>query len=440
MEISRAVEDTVSIFAGALTRVDPATLVADAVQATDNAILVEGIPYALRPGSRLIVIGIGKAAASMALGVEEALGDRIDGGVVVIKRGTLSSDARPSRIQVVEASHPVPDETSMSAARRILEAVHDLCADDLVLALISGGGSALVELPAAELSISDLAVTTDILLRAGADIRVLNAVRRRLSKTKAGGLARAAAPARIINLVISDVLGNPLDVIASGPTVEVLPEGTAAETLVRCLGVGVWAQLPERVRAVLEKPEADLPIAGHNVVRSIILADAGLAAEVAGDAARENGYTPIILGTHFEGEAREFGRFWSVVVLQMREGLGTFRPPLCLIGAGELTVTVKGNGIGGRNTEMALSAALEIEGVPGVAVASLATDGDDAGTGTAGGVVVGGSVELARRTGLDPVALLANNDSLRFLDATAGVVVTGPTGTNVNDLYLGLIP
>ncbi len=438
MDLRRAFDDIGTIFAGALDRVDPAQLVAGAVRIEDGVVVIDGARYPVTDSARLVVIGFGKASLGMARGIEDALGDRIDRGVVVTKRGSPAPVRPLSRFRVMESSHPVPDETSLESARLILDAVAGLSADDLVLVLISGGGSALVEMPVNGVSIADLAETTNLLLRAGVDIRTLNRVRRRLSLIKGGGLARAAFPARVVNLIISDVLGNPVEVIAGGPTVAVAEDEASPEAVIRRLGI--WNALPESIRHALRGVVPGRPEADVRVLQSLILADAGMAADGAAGAAREIGYSPVVLGTRFEGEAREFGRFWAAIARHARLTGGPFQRSACLIGTGELTVTVRGDGTGGRNTEMALAAALEIADVTGVAIASLATDGEDGVTGAAGGAVTGSSVDLALRTGLDPAALLANNDSLRFLDATAGLVVTGPTGTNVNDLYLALIP
>lgn len=438
MELRRALDDIATIFAGALDRVDPSRLVAGAVRIDDGAVVIDGARYPVTASARLVVIAFGKASLGMARGIEDALGDRIDRGVVVTKQGSPAPVRPLSRFRVVEASHPVPDEASLEAARLILDTVAGLSADDLVLVLISGGGSALIEMPVHGVSIADLAEITNLLLRAGVDIRTLNRVRRRLSLIKGGGLARAAFPARVVNLIISDVLGNPVEVIAGGPTVALAEDEASPEAVIRRLGI--WNALPEPIRFALRGVVPSRSAAGVQALQGLILADAGTAADGATGAAREIGYAPVVLGTRFEGEAREFGRFWAAIARHARLTGGPFQRPACLIGTGELTVTVRGDGTGGRNTEMALAAALEIADVPGVAIASLATDGEDGVTGAAGGVVTGSSFDLAVRTGLDPAALLANNDSLRFLDATTGLVVTGPTGTNVNDLYLALIP
>ena len=438
MVIQRARDDIAAIFAAVLDRIEPARLIRDAVRLADGALIIDGVRHRIGPSTRLVAIGFGKASLGMARGIEDAIGDRIDRGVVVTKHGAPAPDRPLARIRVVEASHPVPDETSLDAARLLRDAVAGLSADDLVLVLISGGGSALLEMPVDGISLADLAGTTDLLLRTGADIRTLNLVRARLSQVKGGGLSRAAHPARIVNLIISDVLGNPVEVIAGGPTVEPAGDQSSPEPLIRRLGI--WDELPASVRLALRVPALNRRPVDAHVPRTTILADVRLVAEAAAEAARDIGYAPAILGTRFEGEAREFGRFWAAMASHARLSQGPFPPPACLIGTGELTVTVRGNGTGGRNTEMALAAALAIADVPGIAIASLATDGDDAVTGAAGGVVIGSSVDLALRTGLDPAGLLRDNDSLRFLDAASGLIVTGPTGTNVNDLYLALIP
>lgn len=442
MEIERAVRDVRSIFAAALRRVEPRALVLEALQLDGDTLVVDDRRIPLAKGSRIIVVAIGKASIPMALGAEDALGELISRGVAATKRGALPADsaARPRRIEPLEAAHPVPDQSSVEAGRRVLELVHGLSPDDVVLVLISGGGSALVEQPVPGVELEDIAATTEMLMKAGAGIEVLNAARRRLSRIKAGGLARAIAPGKVVNLIVSDVLGNPLPVIASGPSVDPGPARLdAAEAAKR---LGVWEQIPEAARRVLSRAsndEVDRPLT--NVVASVVLADAAMAARAAAEGAEALGYQAEILATRFDGEAREFARFWSALARHQREARTSEAAarPVCLVGAGEMTVTVRGEGRGGRNTEMALAAALAIEGIEGVAIASLATDGDDGSSGAVGGVVVGASVQRAQERGVDPRRLLDENDSARFLDAASGLIVTGPTGTNVNDLYLALI-
>lgn len=438
MDLERARADVLAIFRAALRRVDPEALVRDALVLDGDAIVVRGTRYPLAPDARLIIVAIGKAAVGMARGATAALGARIDRGIAVTK--ALPGEELPRSvgpIVVVAGSHPVPDQASVAAGRRVLETVAGLRPDDLVLALISGGGSALVEAPADGVTLEDIARTTDLLLRAGADIGTLNSVRRPLSRIKGGRLAAAISPARVVNLIVSDVLGNPLPVIASGPTI---PADPGLDPVALARGLGAWDHLPEPVRRALTHAPRQSTGSGDNVVETIILADAAAAAQAAAEGARERGYYAAVLGTRFAGEAREFARFWAELARHARTGGGPIRPPVCLIGAGEMTVTVRGDGRGGRNTEMALAAALAIDGLPGVVIASLATDGDDGLSGAAGGMVDGVTAARIRDAGLDPVALLAANDSARALAAAGGLIQTGSTGTNVNDLYLALLP
>lgn len=438
MKIERATEDIAAIFSKVIEAMDPSTLVDRALILRSDSLIVSGTCYPLGQNAELRVLAIGKAALSMARGAEAALGSRLSAGLAITKEGLDAGTEPLQQFEVVEAGHPLPDERSVEAGRRALEFVRGLSADDVVLVLISGGGSALVELPDDGLTLSDIVATTDRLLRAGADIYALNAVRRPLSQIKGGQLALAAAPARIVNLIISDVLGNALPVIASGPTVPPSERHAGGDQLLRSLIAD--PSLPESVRSRLERTRERSTDSYAHVVQTEILADARAAAEAAATGAAALGYRPVVLGTKFTGEAREFGRFWSVIADEARRADGPFERPACLIGAGELTVTVRGDGRGGRNTEMALAAARAIAGVEDLAIASLATDGDDGTTGAAGGIVVGTSIQRATELGLSPEELLENNDSQRFLEATEGLIRTGGTGTNVNDLYLALIP
>ncbi len=434
MDQERARAEVERIFGHVLCELRPEQLVQQVLRLQAGVLVVDGVPHPLPAGARLVVLAIGKAASGMAAGAEAALGSRIDRGLVVTKRGFGTAHV-PKRFELFEASHPVPDRSSLAAGQAVRAAVSGLSADDLVLVLISGGGSALVEALRPGITLSDVAQATQALLGAGADIWLLNAVRRRLSSIKAGGLARAAAPARVVNLVISDVLGNPLPIIASGPSVDPGPEVADPSAAIQSLGV--WEDLPEPVRRALGEPASFDPVT--NVVQTVILADARRLAELARSAAEGLGYHAVVLGDRFTGEAREFARFWSAVAKHVRERAEPWLPPVCVVGTGELTVTVRGHGTGGRNTEMALAAALELDGVHGVAVASLASDGDDGTSRAAGGIVTGETALSIKQGGLDARRLLAENDSARALAAAGALLVTGPTGTNVNDLYLALI-
>lgn len=394
----------------------------------------------LRNFHRVWVVGFGKASVPMARAVEEVLGDWVFGGMVVTKHG---HGARLRRVEVLEASHPLPGRDGVMAAERVVEVVRAAREEDLVLCLISGGGSALLCLPAEGLALEDKVATTDLLLRSGATIGEVNAVRKHLSAVKGGQLARVAYPARVVGLVVSDVLGNPLDAIASGP---LSPDPTTYEDAVRVLQrYGLLNRVPGAVRRRLERglagelPETPKPgdpvftrVSLH-VVASVVEAAEGARAE-----AERLGYRALILTTWMEGEAREVGR---VVAALAREQVLRDRPvtkPACLIMGGETTVTVQGAGRGGRNQELALAAALGLADLEEVLVATLATDGTDGPTDAAGAFADGSTVARGRSQALEVERYLANNDSYTFFDALGDLIRTGPTGTNVNDLVLVL--
>ncbi len=389
---------------------------------------------------RVWVVGFGKASASMARAVEACLGDRVSGGVVVTKFG---HGLPLRRVEVLEASHPLPGPEGEVAARRVVALLRQAGARDLVVVLISGGGSALLPLPAEGLTLQDKVAVTDLLLRSGATIGEVNTVRKHLSAVKGGWLARAASPARVVGLVASDVLGNPLDAVASGPF---SPDPTTYTDALAVLDrYGLLEQVPASVRAHLERgARGDLPDtpkpgdAAFERVSLRVVVDVGEAVEAARDQAQRLGYHAVVLTTWLEGEAREVGR---VVAALAREEAVQDRPvpkPACLVMGGETTVSVRGGGRGGRNQELALSAALGIAGLRGVLVASFATDGSDGPTDAAGAFADGDTVQRGRALGLDAGVYLARNDSYTFFDALQDLVRTGPTGTNVNDLVLVL--
>ncbi|MDR7417157.1 MAG: glycerate kinase [Armatimonadota bacterium] len=397
--------------------------------------------YPLGAYDRILVVGFGKASAAMAQAVEEVLGDRISGGLVVTKEG----HALPlRRLEVVEAGHPLPDARGEDAARRVLRLARQADVRDLLLCLVSGGGSALLPLPAPGLTLEDKGRTTDLLLRGGATIGELNTVRKHLSAVKGGWLAKAAHPATVVVLVLSDVLGDRLDAIASGPFA---PDPTTYRDALEILErYGLLDEVPTAVRRHLERggagevPETPKPgDPAFERVHTVIVGNVARAAEAAAAQALALGYHTSILTTYLEGEAREVGRVVAAMALEERRAARPLPLPACLVLGGETTVTVRGMGKGGRNQELALSAALALEGVRGVLVVSFATDGTDGPTDAAGGVVDGATVFRARACGRDPRQHLARNDAYPCLDAVGGLLRTGPTGTNVNDLVLVLI-
>lgn len=437
--MSKALRDELTAIAReALAAVAPDECIRRAVRREGDRLLVGERSYHLAQVRRVIVVGFGKASARMAAALEEILGEDISMGLVVTADGYK---VPTTRIEVVEAAHPVPDRRGLEAARRITDLVAQAREEDLLMVLISGGGSALLTYPAEGVSLSDLARTNELLLRSGAKIQEINAVRKHLSRVKGGQLARLAHPAPVVSLILSDVPGDPLDSIASGPTV---PDPTTFRDAVEVLRrYGLWAKVPasvkNRLEAGLRGEVPDTPKPADPVfqrVTNLIVGSGSTAAQAAEAAARRRGFAPLILTTTLEGEAREVGKVFAALTRELAKTGRPVPPPALLIAAGETTVTVKGEGKGGRNQELALSAALGIQGLGGVALLSLGTDGRDGPTDAAGGLVDGGTAERALTGGVDPERALDENDSYNALRAAGDLFVTGPTGTNVADLVL----
>jgi glycerate 2-kinase len=384
---------------------------------------------------RVIVLGCGKAGAAMARAVESVLGDRIDAGFVVVKDGyTLPT----RRVHLAEAGHPVPDRRGEEAARRILALAHDAGPRDLIVWLVSGGGSALLPAPAPPVTLEEKQDVTRLLLAAGATIGELNAVRKHLSLLKGGQLARAAAPARVLALLLSDVIGDPLDVIASGPTApDPTTFGDAVEVLTR-RGVldRVAPSVRQRLTAGARGDLAETPKPGDasfSGVTHLVVGNNRLVVDAAAAAAARAGYRPEIATTSLEGEAREVAR---TLVSRAR----ALESPACLIAGGETTVTVVGSGRGGRCQEFALAAASALRPDDDLVVLAAGTDGTDGPTDAAGAVVDADTIAKARARGLDADRALMDNDAHAVLRATRDLIVSGPTNTNLLDLYIVLSP
>lgn len=403
----------------------------------------EWAPRPLNQYRRVVVVGMGKAALAMASVVEAQLGDQIATGTVVVPRGYLetlpASLVFPQRIAVLEGGHPLPDEGSLQAAQRILQLAESCTAEDLLLVLISGGGSALCTDFVPPVTLADAQTTFQLLLASGADIYQLNAVRKHLSRIGGGQLARAAAPADVLALVISDVVGDELSVVASGPTV---PDPTTfAEAIAVLRRYRLWHQVPESVRVRLEagvrNPFLETPKAADPRFARVVTRLVGTnrrALEAAADEARRRGYSVRIVSDRLTGEAREVGPRLVAMLREVREPR-----PVCLLWGGETTVTVRGSGQGGRNQELALAAALAMQDWPAQAVLlSGGTDGRDGPTDAAGAWVTPNTVAEARQRGLDPLAYLNNNDAYAFFKTLDQLLVTGPTHTNVMDVQVAL--
>ena len=366
---------------------------------------------------RVLVLGCGKASGAMAAAAEEVLGDRVAGGFVVVKDGC----AVPlGRIELAEAGHPVPDQRGLHASARLLELAHGAGEDDLVLFLVSGGGSALTPAPAPPITLAEKQEVTRLLLASGAAIGELNAVRKHLSRFKGGQLARAAWPATVVTLALSDVIGDPLDVIASGPTA---PDPTtfadAADVLARRGVEGrVPASVRDRLQAGLRGDLEETPKAGDRVFNRVTNVVVG-----------NNRLITDFQTRALEGEARDVAR--DLVARARR-----LEPPACLVAGGETTVTVRGRGTGGRCQEFALAAALELQPKDGITVLAAGTDGSDGPTDAAGAIVDAATLGRAARAGVDARAALEDNDAHRCLRSSGDLLVTGPTRTNLLDLYV----
>ena len=408
------------------------TLFDTAVAAAQPANLIPGkLPP--RPTGRTLGIGAGKAAASMARAVEDNWPAALSGLVITPYGHSLACE----RIEVVEAAHPVPDSSGLDAAKRILAMVGDLSDEDLVLCLLSGGGSALLSIPAEGISLQEKQSLTASLLRSGANIAEINCVRKHLSAVKGGRLAVACSPAQLVTLAISDVPGNDISVIASGPTVPDETSSKVALDILQAYDVAV----PKNIRAHLRSAAAETPKPGDPVFagsETVILATADDAMNAAARAARQSNIEPLVLGD-LEGDATELAQSQAVLAREIAAGTGPVQAPCVLISGGETTVRVRGKSKGGRNCEYALALALALDRRPGVYAIACDTDGIDGTEDNAGCYVTPDSLHRADKQSLDAKSLLSENDSYRFFSAIGDLVVTGPTRTNVNDFRALLI-
>lgn len=401
-------------------------------QAQPALAVARHLPAPLR--GRTVVIGAGKASAQMARAFEEAWHGEIS-GLVVTRYGYAEAC---ERIEIVEAAHPVPDAAGQRAAARLVEMVSNLTEDDLVVALISGGGSSLLPAPAPGLDLEDEQAINRALLASGAPIGVMNLIRNQFSTIKGGRLAAAAYPARVATLVVSDVPGDDPALVASGPTLPLAGGRAEARRLAKLYRL----DLPETAARLLASDEnlppamGDAAFAGNSVVT---IASAALSLEAAADLARENGIEAAILSDSIEGEARDVAQVHAAMAREIATRDRPFQKPVVLLSGGETTVTLRGTGRGGRNGEFLLSLAIALDGVEGVTALAGDTDGIDGSEDNAGAYVDGSSARRMREAGVDPQAALANNDAYGAFAAIGDLFVTGPTGTNVNDFRAILV-
>ncbi|MBI5378677.1 MAG: glycerate kinase [Nitrospirae bacterium] len=433
-----------NLYQVALQAVDPEKRTRSLLQREGTVLRIGGDTYDLRSVRRLLLIGAGKAGVKMAHGAEATLGDRLTQGMVIVPSPPPAHRGGSPRLAFYPGGHPLPAEEGVVAARRMLELTRSAGEADLLLCLFSGGGSALLTLPVEGITLEEKRQVTRLLLEAGARIEELNAVRKHLSQVKGGQLGRAAFPARAIALILSDVVGDRPDVIASGPC---YPDPT---TYGEALEVIQRYPLRDRIPpAVLQHLEAGLrgeipetPKPGDPVLEQIphqLIGNNALALEAAGREAAALGFTPCIVDRALQGEAREAGRAIAGVIRQVREGKGAVKPPAALLWGGETTVTVRGDGKGGRCQELALAAAEGLAGLDGCVLLAAGTDGVDGPTDAAGAFVNGASLTRALAQGLDPETYLAQNNAYVFFDRLGDLLLAGPTGTNVMDLVIALV-
>ena len=428
-----------SIFDAGVRAVAPDAALMRHVCLEDGQLLVDGQSWKLPRRGRLLVLGAGKGVAPMGAAVEELLGDRIDTGMLVVKYG---HGLPLQQIAQVEAAHPVPDAAGAAATRALLELAAGAAADDLVLCLLTGGASALTPAPVSGVTLEDMQQVTELLLRSGATITELNAVRKHLSRFSGGQLARTAAPAGVVSVIVSDVVGDALDVIASGPTA---PD---VSTFADCMDIlahyGLGSAMPPAVLHHLRQgqlhQEAETPKPGDALFRHVqntLVATNRQALDAAAEQARSHGFRPVILTDRMVGEAREQAALLVTQARQMAAELAADAQPVCLLAGGETTVTLRGRGRGGRNQEMALAASLALQDCPHICALFAGTDGTDGPTDAAGGCAWAGNLAVA---GLEQARrALEENDSYAILHHCGALLRTGPTRTNVMDLAILLV-
>jgi glycerate 2-kinase len=427
------------ILSAALAAVDPAAAIRNSMQRQGNMLSIGQQTYDLTHYERVLLIGMGKAGTPMALASAEILGDALHQGIIVVKEGHGAQTELPERLRILEAGHPIPDQRGVDGAQQIADLLSTTTAKDLVIALISGGGSALLTLPIEGISLADLQALTKELLACGATINEINTLRKHLDRVKGGGLARLAQPAQLATLILSDVVGNPLDVIASGPTVP--DTSTFAEAYAILEHYQVLDQVPAAIVQHLHAGKAgeiaDTPKQGDPLfdkVQNLVIASNIHAADAALACAQQHGLNTLLLTSYLQGEAREVSRVFSAIAREIADTARPLARPACIVAGGETTVTIRGKGKGGRNQELALAGVSELGQLENIWLITLATDGGDGPTDAAGAVVNGQTLARARALGLEPAEYLARNDAYHFFQQLDDLLLPGPTHTNVNDL------
>jgi glycerate 2-kinase len=434
-------DDATAIFQAGLAAVDPAVAIRRYVSMDQDQLRINDKTVDLSHIDRVLVIGAGKASGAMAAALEGILGERITAGLVVVK---YDHAVTLSRISLVEAGHPVPDINGQKGAESICEHLQKAGQKDLVICLMSGGGSALLPFPRPGLSLADKQKTIQVLLSCGASIHEINTIRKHLSRIKGGHLAVCAHPARVVSLILSDVVGDDLDVIASGPTV---PDPSTYQDCVDILSkYDIADKLPGAIHKHLvsgvEGGIEETPKPGHPVFDKtdhFIIANNFQALDSARQHAESLGYNTLMLTSLLTGETRDAAHFKAAIVRETTRSGYPIQPPACLLSGGETTVTLKGNGKGGRNQEFVLASSLALENLTPVVCLSAGTDGIDGPTDAAGAFMDSTTLTRAKDKGLQAAAYLENNDSYHFFQALGDLYRTGPTRTNVMDIRITLV-
>lgn len=435
-------QDALAIFQASLQAVDPIAAVKRYLTLENDTLIVAGKSFPLTKYKGIFLVGFGKAGASMARGVEDVLQERLEAGIINVKYGHVQRLS--SKIKINEAGHPVPDAAGMAGAREIVQFLEARRADELVICVISGGGSAIFPLPQEGITLEEKQEMTRQLLACGADIKEINAIRKHISRVKGGQLARIAQPATLITLILSDVIGDPLDSIASGPTAA---DSTTFQDCVNILTkYQLWGKIPRSIEQHLQAGAAgkipDTPKAGDPAFTSthnVIVGSNWQAVQAAEQAAAALGYRTLILSTFIEGETRDVARVHAAIAKEVRKSGHPIAAPACILSGGETTVTIRGTGLGGRNQEFVLAAAMDLRDMDNVVVLSAGTDGTDGPTDAAGALADGKSIARAQQLSLNASDYLQNNDSYHFFAALGDLIKTGPTNTNVMDLRIVLI-
>jgi len=430
------------IFRHVLDILDPGQLVKEKVSIRDSTLIVEEREYNLNNYENIYVVGGGKACAPMAKAMEGLLGDKIDNGIIVVK---YDHGLSLKKIETVEASHPIPDENGERGASDILRLLSGTGEKDLIICLISGGGSALLVQPHKGITLQDIQTASAELLACGATIDEINTVRKHLSSIKGGQLAKAAYPSTLITLMLSDVVGDPMDIIASGPTVP--DESTFEDAYAIIQKYTLEEKIPNIVCGFLRSGKMgeieETPKNGNKIfdnTQNVIVGSNKIALDAAEKRAKDLGYNTIVLSSLVEGESRDVAKFFAAIAKEVSRTGTPVPKPACIIAGGETTVTIRGKGKGGRNQEFALSAAMEIEGFEGVVILSAGTDGTDGPTDATGAIVDSNTCKAAReKFRLNPDEFLNKNDSYNFFKKTGEHIITGPTMTNVMDIMISLI-